>query len=79
MTKEILDKLCNYNDLSEKEINYFFSELMAGNLSESISAAILIALKIKKPSKEEIFYASNYLLNSLDLNLSRFSKHSLQK
>lgn len=71
MTKEILDKLCNYNDLSEKEINYFFSELMAGNLSESISAAILIALKIKKPSKEEIFYASNYLLNSLDLNLSR--------
>jgi anthranilate phosphoribosyltransferase len=44
---------------------------MAGNLSESISAAILIALKIKKPSKEEIFYASNYLLNSLDLNLSR--------
>ena len=71
MTKEILDKLCNYNDLSKKEINYFFSELMAGNLSESISAAILIALKIKKPSKEEIFYASNYLLNSLDLNLSR--------
>ena len=71
MTKEILDKLCNYNDLSEKEINYFFSELMTGNLSESISAAILIALKIKKPSKEEIFYASNYLLNSLDLNLSR--------
>ena len=71
MTKEILDKLCNYNDLSEKEINYFFSELMAGNLSESISAAILIALKIKKPSKEEIFYASNYLLNSLDFNLSR--------
>ncbi len=71
MTKEILDKLCNYNDLSEKEINYFFSELMTGNLSESISAAILIALKIKKPSKEEIFYASNYLLNSLNLNLSR--------
>lgn len=71
MTKEILDKLCSYNDLCEKEINYFFSELMTGKLSESISAAILIALKIKKPSKEEIFYASNFLLNSLDLNLTR--------
>ena len=68
MTKEILDKLCNLNDLSEKEVNFFFSELMSGNLSEGISAAILVALKIKKPSKEEIFYASNYLLNSLDLN-----------
>lgn len=71
MTKEILDKLCNLNDLSEKEVNFFFSELMSGNLSESISAAILVALKIKKPSKEEIFYASNYLLNSLDLNSTR--------
>ena len=70
MTKEILDKLCNLNDLSEKEVN-FFSELMSGNLSEGISAAILVALKIKKPSKEEIFYASNYLLNSLDLNSTR--------
>ena len=71
MTKEILDKLCNLNDLSEKEVNFFFSELMSGNLSEGISAAILVALKIKKPSKEEIFYASNYLLNSLDLNSTR--------
>ena len=71
MTKEILDKLCNFNDLSEKEVNFFFSKLMSGNLSESISAAILVALKIKKPSKEEIFYASNYLLNSLDLNSTR--------
>ena len=44
---------------------------MSGNLSEGISAAILVALKIKKPSKEEIFYASNYLLNSLDLNSTR--------
>ena len=71
MTKEILDKLCNLNDLSEKEVNFFISELMSGNLSEGISAAILVALKIKKPSKEEIFYASNYLLNSLDLNSTR--------
>ena len=71
MTKEILDKLCNLNDLSEDEVNFFFSELMSGNLSEGISAAILVALKIKKPSKEEIFYASNYLLNSLDLNSTR--------
>lgn len=71
MTKEILDKLCNLNDLSEKEVNFFFSELMSGNLSEGISAAILVALKIKKPSKEEIFYASNYLLNSLNLNSTR--------
>ena len=70
MTKEILDKLCNLNDLSEKKL-IFFSELMSGNLSEGISAAILVALKIKKPSKEEIFYASNYLLNSLDLNSTR--------
>ena len=59
MKTEILEKLCNKQNLSEEEVNYFFSELMSGNLDPLYASAILIALKIKKPSPDEIFLHLN--------------------
>ena len=66
MKTEILEKLCNKENLIEDEVNYFFSELMSGNLDPLYASAILIALKIKKPSPDEIFFASECLLKSID-------------
>jgi len=66
MKTEILEKLCNKENLIEEEVNYFFSELMSGNLDPLYASAILIALKIKKPSPDEIFFASECLLKSID-------------
>ena len=66
----ILEKLCDGVHLSKDEINSFFSKLMSGNIDASLASSILIALKIKKPSDEEVFHASQFLLDSIDTNES---------
>tara|TARA_B100000941_G_scaffold43237_1_gene26416 strand:- start:56 stop:1057 length:1002 start_codon:yes stop_codon:yes gene_type:complete len=63
---KILEKLCDGIDLDNDEINSFFSKLMSGDIDPSLASSILIALKIKKPSDSEVFYASEFLLNSID-------------
>ena len=66
----ILEKLCDSVHLSKDEINSFFSKLMSGNIDASLASSILIALKIKKPSDDEVFHASQFLLDSIDTNKS---------
>ena len=66
----ILEKLCDGVHLSKDEINSFFSKLMSGNIDASLASSILIALKIKKPSDDEVFHASQFLLDSIDTNES---------
>ena len=41
--------------------------MMEGSLSDTQAASFLTALKIKKPSAEEIFFASNVLLKNIDI------------
>lgn len=67
---KILEKLCDGVHLSKDEINSFFSKLMSGNIDASLASSILIALKIKKPSEDEVFHASQFLLDSIDTNES---------
>ena len=67
---KILEKLCDGVHLSKDEINSFFSKLMSGNIDASLASSILIALKIKKPSDDEVFHASQFLLDSIDTNES---------
>ena len=66
MISPILEKLCESQDLSEEEIELIFSSMMKGELSDIQSSSFLTALKIKKPSADEIFFASNVLLKNLD-------------
>ena len=66
MISPILEKLCEGQNLSEEEIELIFSSMMKGELSDIQSSSFLTALKIKKPSADEIFFASNVLLNNLD-------------
>ena len=65
MIDEIIQKLCDGADLKSKEINFFFKAMMRGEILDSQCSAFLIALKIKKPSSEEIFQASSVLLDNL--------------
>ena len=67
MINNILEKLCEGIDLSEVEIDSIFSLMMEGSLSDTQAASFLTALKIKKPSAEEIFFASNVLLKNIDI------------
>ena len=51
---EIKNKLFNKINLSIEETSYVFNLIMSGELEEIDTASILIALKIKSESKEEI-------------------------
>ena len=53
--KQILEKLCDKQDLNQSEINDFFSKLMTAEIDPIMASSILIALKIKKPTPDEIF------------------------
>lgn len=67
MIVEVIEKLCSGSDLSEEEIDNIFSSMMNGELSDIQAASFLTALKIKKPTSDEIFFASNVLLKNLDV------------
>ncbi len=52
--KEIYEKLAAKQDLSEAEIEAVFNRILAGDLSESQISALLLGLKVKGESVEEI-------------------------
>jgi len=66
MINSILEKICQGYDLQKEEIDLIFSLMMKGEISDIYSSSFLTALKIKKPSASEIYYASNVLLESLE-------------
>ena len=67
--KEIKNKLFKSIDLSVEETTYIFSEIMNGNLSEIETSSILIALKLKNETKNEILGASKIMREkSLKIN-----------
>ena len=62
--KEILERLCAGQDLSEEQSHRIFSELFAGNLSEVELSALLIALKIKGECAAEVSGAARAMLEA---------------
>ena len=58
---KIKEKLFNLNNLSLDEATYVFNLIMAGKLSEIDISAILIGLKLKTESKEEILGAAKIM------------------
>ncbi len=59
--KEIKNKLFNCADLSIEESSYIFNMIMNGEVSEIDTSAVLIALKIKKETKNEILGAAKVM------------------
>ena len=57
----IKKKLFNNLDLTTKESSYIFNLIMGGNVSEIETTAILIALKIKGETKDEILGATKIM------------------
>ena len=56
--KTLKDKIFNLNNLSIDETIFIFNCIMSGEISEIEIAGILVALKLKKESKEEIIGAT---------------------
>ena len=67
--KDIKLKLFNLKDLTTNESFYLFGEIMNGNLNEIDISAILISLKIKGETKEEILGATK-IMRSKSLKIS---------
>ncbi|MCX7759595.1 MAG: anthranilate phosphoribosyltransferase [Hydrogenothermaceae bacterium] len=61
MIKEYINKLVNREDLSAKEMEDLFNNIMEGNLTDAQIGAILIALKMKGESIEEIVAATKVM------------------
>ena len=67
--KEIQNKLFNQENLNVEETSFIFKNIMEGKISEIDIAAILIALKIKRESKNEILGATKIMREkSLKIN-----------
>ena len=58
---EIKNKLFDKMNLSTEEASYLFNLIMSGEVTEIDTASILIALKIKSESKEEILGATKIM------------------
>ena len=58
---EIKNKLFDQKNLSIEETSYIFNLIMSGEISEIDTASILIALKIKKETKNEIYGATKIM------------------
>ena len=58
---EIKNKLFDKIDLSKDEASYIFNLIMSGNLTEIDTTTILVALKIKRESKNEIYGAAKIM------------------
>lgn len=65
MITDILNKLYEGADLQQNEISFFFSSMLKGEVSDIQASSFLTALKIKEPSPEEVYFASNVLLDNL--------------
>ncbi|WP_104638317.1 anthranilate phosphoribosyltransferase [Helicobacter bizzozeronii] len=62
---EILATLCQHQDLSPKQMQCFLSAIFEGNISPAMLGAILIALKMKPESPQEIASAAIALKTNL--------------
>ena len=58
---EIKNKLFDQINLSTEETSYIFSLIMSGEISEIDTTSILVALKIKKETKNEIHGAAKIM------------------
>ena len=56
--KILKEKIFNFNNLTVDETSFIFDLIMTGKISEIEISAILIALKLKSETKEEILGAS---------------------
>ena len=65
MITDILNKLYEGTDLQQNEISFFFSSMLKGEVSDIQASSFLTALKIKESSPEEVYFASNVLLDNL--------------
>ena len=70
MIDEVIQKLSDKIDLEAEEINFIFTEMMKGKLSDSQCKSFLLALNAKEPSPEEIYQASSVLIENLDYDQS---------
>ena len=52
MIEEVIQKLSDNIDLEAEEINFIFTEMMKGKLSDSQCKAFLLALNAKEPSPD---------------------------
>lgn len=67
--KNIKNKLFSQNNLTAEESFYLFKEIMNGKLNEIDTSAILISLKIKGETKDEILGAAK-IMRSKSLKIS---------
>jgi anthranilate phosphoribosyltransferase len=69
MIKKMLQKLIDGKDLSLKEATHVMNEIMAGEVNPSLLSGILVALKSKGETAEEIAgFALTMRENSIKLN-----------
>lgn len=61
MVKEFINKIVNRENLSAKEVETLFNEIMEGNLTDAQLGAVLIGLKMKGESIEEIAAAAKVM------------------
>ena len=59
--KQIKEKLFELKDLSLEETTFIFDLIMTGKISEIDTAAILIGLKLKTESQNEILGAAKIM------------------
>lgn len=78
---DIINKKASGEELSQEEIQYVISEYMSGNILDYQMSSLLMAIKLKDMTSQEINYLTYYMLNSGDkLDLSSLGtvvdKHS---
>lgn len=61
MVRELINKIVNREDLSAGEVETLFNEIMEGNLTDAQLGAVLIGLKMKGESIEEIAAAAKVM------------------
>lgn len=61
--KEIINKLINKENLTQKQMEFAMNEIMEGRVSESILSSFLTSLKIKGETFEEIMGSVNVMRN----------------
>lgn len=61
MIKELISKIVNRENLSKQEVETLFNQIMEGNLTDAQIGAVLIGLKMKGETIEEIATAAKVM------------------
>lgn len=61
MVRELISKIVNKEDLSGREVEILFNEIMEGNLTDAQIGAVLIGLKMKGETIQEIAAAAKVM------------------